>query len=311
METVLITGGAGFIGSNLAIELVNRGYNVKIFDNLMTGKISNIKQLLKNIIFIKGDIRNLNLLKDAINDVDCIIHEAAQPSLAKSLADPVLTNEINIDGTLNVLLAAKNSKVKRVVYASSAAVYGDIAKLPIVETAELEPISPYAVTKLAAEYYCLVFNRVFDLETVCLRYFNVFGPNQDTKSEYATVIPKFINVMLKNQSPTIFGDGKQTRDFIYVKNVVEASVLAMKKKKAVGEIFNIASGIKTNLNELVEKINEILDKTIEPIYTNPRRGDIEHSVADIKKAEKLLDYKVKYSLEKGLRDTTEFFKKQI
>lgn len=308
METVLITGGAGFIGSNLAIELVNKGYSVKILDNLMTGKISNIEPILKNITFIKGDIRNLDLLKEAINDVDYIIHEAAQPSLAKSLADPVLTNEINIDGTLNVLLAAKNSKVKRVVYASSAAVYGDIAKLPIVETSELKPISPYAATKLAAENYCLVFARVFDLKTVCLRYFNVFGPNQDIKSEYATVIPKFINTMLRNQQPTIFGDGKQTRDFVYVKNVVEASILAMEKKKAVGEVFNIASGRKTNLNELVEKINEILDKNIEPTYTKPRQGDIKHSVADIKKAEKLLGYKVKCSLDKGLSESIEFFR---
>lgn len=306
----LITGGAGFIGSNIAHELVEKGNNVKIIDNFATGKPENIDDIRAKIEFIQGDIRDLDLLKNSMKDVDYVLHQAAIPSVPRSVKDPILSNDTNICGTLNVLVAAKDSDVKRVVYASSSSVYGDTPTLPKQEDMIPNPLSPYAVTKLTGEYYCKVFHSIYGLETVSLRYFNVFGPRQDPESQYAAVIPKFITRMLNNESPTIYGDGLQTRDFSYIKNVINANLLACNAKNAPGKAFNIACGERITLNELIAVLNEILDKDIESTYTDPRQGDIKHSLADISRAIEILDSKPKYNLKEGLKETVEWYKKK-
>ncbi|HUV79663.1 MAG TPA: SDR family oxidoreductase [Candidatus Bathyarchaeia archaeon] len=306
----VVTGGAGFIGSNLVEELANRGNEVVILDDLATGKMENITDLLKRakVKFIRGSVTDLELLTGIFNDVDYVFHQAAIPSVQRSVEDPLVTNEVNVQGTLNVLFAAKECGVEKVVYASTAAVYGDTPELPKREDMKPNPKSPYAVSKLTGEQYCAVFGEVYGLKTVCLRYFNVYGPKQDPASEYAAVIPLFITRVLANKPPIIYGDGEQTRDFAFVKDVVHANILASERGEGV---FNIASGMRISLNELSHTIIGMIDKDLKPVYTEPRKGDIKHSLADVSLAKEKLGYDPEYGLEKGLKETIEYFKDEI
>ena len=306
-EVYLITGGAGFIGSNLAEALVQQGARVKILDNFSTGKIANIKHLLDKIEVIDGDVRYLNTLLEVTKDVDFILHQAALPSVPRSIQTPLESNDVNLNGTLNVLYAAKANGVKRVVYAASSSAYGDTPILPKVETMKPNPLSPYAVNKLAAEHYCSVFYNVYGLETVSLRYFNIFGPRQDPNSYYSAVIPKFIKAYFQGQPPTIYGDGTQSRDFTYIDNVVEANLKACKAPDAPGQVFNIACGERITLNELAAELKQLTGAKVDPIHVEPRPGDIKHSLADISAAQKLLGYKVKVHVREGLQKTVNWF----
>ncbi|MHC1566277.1 MAG: SDR family oxidoreductase [Candidatus Syntropharchaeia archaeon] len=303
---VVITGGCGFIGSNLAHELMNEN-EVIVIDDLSTGRIENIANLKnsENFKFVRGSITDLNLLKQVFKDVDYVFHQAAIPSVQRSVENPIATNEANINGTLNVLLAARDSGVKKVIYASSSSVYGDTPILPKREDMKPNPKSPYAVSKLVGEYYCKVFSEVYGLKTVCLRYFNVYGPKQDPYSEYAAVIPRFITRALNDQPPVIFGDGNQTRDFTFVKDVVKANILAMEKN--VEGVFNIACGNRISIKELANKILEIMGLKLSPVCDKPRPGDIRHSLADISLARERLGYVPEYDLEKGLEVTIKWF----
>jgi UDP-glucose 4-epimerase len=305
MKKVVVTGGAGFIGSNLSEELAKKE-EVIIVDNLSTGRIENIDNLIEkdNVRFVNGSITDLKLLNKTFEDVDFIFHQAAIPSVPRSVENPLGTNEANIKGTLNVLTAARDCGAKKVVYASSSSVYGDTPELPKKEDMKPDPLSPYAVTKLAGEHYCDVFSDIYGINTVCLRYFNVFGPNQDPKSEYAAVIPRFITRVLDRKPPVIFGDGKQTRDFTFIKNVVMANILSMEKGKGV---FNVACGGRISINELANKIIEIVGLNIKPIYSEARSGDIRDSIADISLAQRELGYEPKYNLEKGLEVTLKWY----
>jgi len=305
---IVVTGGAGFIGSNLAIEL-SKENDVTIIDDLSTGHLDNIKDLINNKVnFIKGSVTDLALLKKSFKNVDYVFHEAAIPSVPRSVKDPIKSNAANITGTLNVLVAAKDNEVRKVVYASSSSVYGDTPTLPKQEEMTPNPLSPYAVNKVTGELYCEVFNKVYGLSTVSLRYFNVYGPRQDPASEYAAVIPKFITCALKHESPIIFGDGKQTRDFTFISDVVDANILAVKKDAA--GVFNIADGIQISINKLAEMILRITEKRVDIVYDTPRLGDIQHSLADISKARKELGYIPKYNLEQGLEETFQWFQRR-
>jgi UDP-glucose 4-epimerase len=310
MKTI-VTGGAGFIGSNLAGELANRGEEVVILDDLSTGNMGNIKVLLKreNVNFVKVSVTNQELLKDIFKDVRCVFHQAAIPSVQRSVEDPLATNEVNVKGTLNVLIAARDSEVEKVVYASSSSVYGDTPELPKREEMKPNPKSPYAVSKLTGEEYCAVFSEVYGLKTVSLRYFNVYGPKQDPYSEYAAVIPRFITRVLKNQPPIIYGNGEQTRDFTFVKDVVMANILAMERD--VGGVFNIASEKRISINELTNEIMEIVGIRLKPIYDKPREGDIRDSLGGISRAKEKLGYEPKYNLEEGLKEMIEYFKMML
>jgi UDP-glucose 4-epimerase len=314
-NAVVITGGAGFIGSHLAEELLKRWCQVTIVDDLSTGKPENIKHLIEpsshregsrnSAEFVHGSITDFALLKNVFQGIDNVFHQAAIPSVPRSVKDPQATHEVNITGTLNVLLAAKDNGVKKVIYASSSSIYGDTPTLPKKEDMSPNPQSPYAVTKLAGEYYCQVFNQVYGLPTVCLRYFNVYGPRQDPNSQYAAVIPKFIREVLDKRPPIIFGDGEQTRDFTFVKDVVEANILAA-ESHATG-VYNIGGGERISINRLAELVIKLMGKSIEPIHGEPRPGDIKHSLADISKASQF-GYNPKYNLEQGLRETIGSFK---
>jgi UDP-glucose 4-epimerase len=302
VKKAVVTGGAGFIGSNLAEELVRRGYHVIILDDLSSGRVENIEQLLENdkVKFIKGSITDLSLLRKSFHNVDYVFHLAANPSVPASIENPLLCHETNVTGTLNVLLAARDSSVKKVVYASSCAVYGDTASPLKREEMAPNPQSPYAATKLASEYYCHVFHQVYGLPTVCLRYFNVYGPRQDPYTQYAAVIPKFTKSVCRGNPPIIFGDGEQTRDFIFVEDVVEANIWAAGSSS--NGVFNIGRGEKIALNELARLIINIMGKNMEPIHQEPRPGDIRHSLADIAKA-RTLGYTPNHTLIQGLKKT--------
>ncbi|MCD6573706.1 MAG: SDR family oxidoreductase [Thermoplasmata archaeon] len=308
-KKVVVTGGAGFIGSHLAEELVENN-EVIVIDNLSTGKLENIKHLMDNekIIFKKGDIRDLDFLKKEFEGADYIFHQAAIVSVPFSIKNPFLTNEVNVSGTLNVLMAAKENSVKKVVYASSCAVYGNNPNLPLKEEMLPMPLSPYAVSKLTGEYYCQVFTDMYGLPAISLRYFNVYGPRQDASSPYAAVVPKFIERVKNNKPPIIYGDGKQTRDFIYVKDIVRANIMAA-ESMATG-IFNIASGKAISIEELAYKIIEIArkNKNIKPLYEKPSPGDVRYSMADITKARKELNFRPEYSLKEGLKEVNEMMK---
>ena len=306
----MVTGGAGFIGSHLVENLVKQGHNVRILDNFLTGKRENIAEFLGEIDLIEGDIRDLETCRQAAEEVDFVLHQAALPSVPRSIEDPVLTNEINIGGTLNLLLAAKEKKVRKFVFASSSSVYGDDETLPKREGVEGAPLSPYAVTKLIGEKYCQVFNRVFGLSTVSLRYFNIFGPRQDPFSQYAAVIPIFITKIIQGERPVIFGDGEQSRDFTYVTNIVEANRLAIEASEISGEVINVACGDKTTVNQLFETIRKLLQKDLAPIHEEPRPGDIRHSFADITKAQGVLKYEPKISLGEGLQETIRWYQER-
>jgi len=310
MNKYLVTGGAGFIGSHITEELVKRGHEVRVVDNFLTGKRENIASFLDKIELIEGDIRDFEVCKRASEGMDFVLHQAALPSVPRSIKDPLLTNEINIKGTLNLLLASREVEVKRVVFASSSSVYGDDPQLPKKEGSEGSPLSPYAVSKRVGEMYCQVFSRILGLSTVCLRYFNIFGPRQDPLSQYAAVIPNFITRMLKEEKPVIFGDGEQSRDFTYVSNVVEANILASEAQDVSGEIFNIAYGERTTVNSLAARINEILMEEINPSYDEPRPGDVKHSFADISKARKMLKYEPIVPFDEGLKESIGWFRER-
>ena len=307
MRKVIVTGGAGFIGSHLAKELAGQGYQTIILDDLSTGKIENIKELLKNdgVEFIRGSVTDLSLLKELFKDAYNIFHLAAIPSVPRSIDNPRASHDVNVSGTLNVLLAAQGNSAKKVIYASSSSVYGDTPTRLKGEDKMPNPLSPYAVTKLAGEYYCLVFHQVYGLPTVCLRYFNVYGPRQDPTSQYAAVIPRFITRAFEGNSPIILGDGEQTRDFTFIKDVVAANILAA-ESDAYG-LFNIAQGKSITINELAKLVTTIMGKNIELIHQEPRAGDVRHSLADISRA-RAFGYEPKYSLEEGLRETIRSFK---
>jgi UDP-glucose 4-epimerase len=301
---VVVTGGAGFIGSHLAEELTKRGYNVIIVDDLSTGKMENIAFLSarKNVQFTRGTITDLTLLSKLFQDADYVFHQAAIPSVPRSIENPLAAHEVNITGTLNVLLTARDSGVKKVVYASSSSVYGDTPTLPKREDMPPNPQSPYAVTKLAGEYYCQVFHQVYGLPTVCLRYFNIYGPRQAPDSQYAAAIPRFIKRVCQGESPFIFGDGEQTRDFTFIKDAVAANILAA-ESDATG-IFNIGKGERVSINKLAELIVRLIGNNVKPAHKEPRPGDIKHSLADISKARNF-GYNPEYGLEKGLKKTIE------
>lgn len=299
----LVTGGAGFIGSNIVEELLNRGEKVRVLDNFSTGRRENIKKFLGDIELIEGDIRSYHTVARAVKGVDIILHQAALPSVPRSINDPITSNEVNIGGTINILDAAREYKVQRIVYASSSSVYGDNPKLPKSEDMTPNPLSPYAVAKLAGENYCRVFSKIYRIETVCLRYFNVFGPKQDPTSEYSAVIPKFIKLINDNVQPVIYGDGEQSRDFTYVKNVVNANLLAAVTKISGNEIINIACGERYTLNTLFSELNKISGSKLQPKYAKSQKGDIKHSLADITKARKILKFKPGITFSRGLEIT--------
>jgi nucleoside-diphosphate-sugar epimerase len=307
MARYLVTGGAGFIGSNIVDELVRRRENVKVFDDLSSGKKENLEAIKKDIEFIEGDIRDIALLKKSLKGCDYVIHQAALRSVPKSMKNPALYDEVNVMGTLNVLSAAADNGVKRVVFASSSSVYGDSEKLPQSEDQMPQPVSPYAATKLSGEHYCRVFAKSYGLETVALRYFNVFGPRQSLESEYAVVIPKFITCILKGEQPPVHGDGKQSRDFTYVDNVVDANMTAAIRDGVSGEVFNIACGKGYSLLDLVKILNEIIGKDIKPKFEDSRLGDVKHTLSDITKMKKLLKLDPKVDFVLGLRKTVEYF----
>jgi len=309
---VLVAGGAGFIGSHIVDRLIEEGIEVTVLDNLYTGQMENIAHHKnnKNFHFVRSDIRNLDLVKRAIKDVDAVFNDAAVVSVPRSMEDPIFANEVNVGGTLNLLKACLDSGIKRFVQASSASVYGNTKTLPISEDLSPKPISPYAVSELAAENYAKVFYAAYGLETVCLRYFNVYGPRQ-TFSAYSGVITIFVNQLLRNQQPIIFGDGKQTRDFVYVGDVVDANMLALTTKEAKGEVFNIATGVTSTINKLVWYLQEAMKKKhLKPIHKHPRPGDIRHSYASIEKAKKILGYEPKFSLKKGLTKLVEWYSRE-
>ncbi|MFC2056730.1 SDR family oxidoreductase [Chloroflexota bacterium] len=306
-ERVAVTGGAGFIGSRLVEELVRRNYHVIILDDLSTGNIKNLEGLLnkETVEFIQGSITDIPLLNKLFQNVTYVFHQAAIPSVPRSIANPQASHDVNVTGTLNVLIAARDNHVKKMIYASSSSVYGDTPTLPKVEDMIPNPQSPYAVTKLTGEYYCRVFEQVYNLPTVCLRYFNVYGPKQDPESQYAAVIPKFITRVINGQGPVIFGDGEQSRDFTYIKDVIEANVQAA-ESDATG-IFNIGNGKSITINQLAKlTINLLGNYSITPIHEKPRPGDVKDSLADITSA-KTFGYSPKYDLEKGLYETVRSF----
>ena len=307
MPRFLVTGGAGFIGSHIVEALVGRGESVRVLDNLSTGKRDNVAPWLGRADFIEADLRDPEAVRGACRGVDFVLHHAALPSVPRSVKDPVASNDVNAGGTLNVLVAGRDEGVRRVVYAGSSSVYGDTPVLPKREDMPANPLSPYAISKYTGELYCTVFHSLYGLETVVLRYFNVFGPRQDPTSQYAAVIPKFITALREGTPPTIYGDGEQTRDFTYVANVVKANLLACMAPAAVGSVINIACGAQTSLNELVRLLREIMDSDTEPTYSAARPGDVKHSLADTSRAAELLGYQPDVSLEDGLRLTAEFF----
>lgn len=299
----LVTGGAGFIGSNIVKELLKIGEQVRVLDNFSTGKRENIFEFKANSEFqlIEGDLRSFHIVRAAVKGVDFILHQGALPSVPRSINDPITSNDVNILGTLNILEAAKEFGVKRVIYASSSSVYGNSKSLPKVEDMPVAPLSPYALSKYTAERYCQIYYKIYGLETVCLRYFNVFGPNQDPASQYSAVIPKFIKFIREGKQPVIYGDGLQSRDFTFVCNNVEANMLACYADKVVGEVFNIACGERFTLLDLVESINSILGSNIQPLFEKERTGEVKHSLASIEKAKNILGFKVNTKFKEGLR----------
>ncbi|MCK4339592.1 MAG: SDR family oxidoreductase [Candidatus Cloacimonetes bacterium] len=298
----LVTGGAGFIGSNITKELIKRSEFVRVLDNFATGKRENIFEFKSNQNFelIEGDLRSFHIVRDAVKGIDFVLHQGALPSVPRSINDPITTNDVNILGTLNILEASKEFGVKRVVYASSSSVYGDSEILPKKENMPVQPLSPYSLSKYAGERYCQIYYNIYGLETVSLRYFNVFGTNQDPTSQYSAVIPKFIKLMKDGKQPTIYGDGSQSRDFTFVSNIVKANILACTADRAAGQVFNIACGESFTILQLVEFINKILEKNIKPNFDKPRIGEVRHSQADIEKATKILNYKAETNFKEGL-----------
>jgi len=307
----LVTGAAGFIGSNIVDELVRRGEEVRGLDNFATGRRENIMPFLERIEFVEGDIRDQETVRKALRDVDVILHQAAIPSVPRSISDPATSHDVNVNGTLTILTVAREAGVRRIVNASSSSVYGDNPTLPKNEEMVTNPLSPYAVSKLAAERYCSVFSRIYGLETVSLRYFNVFGPRQDPTSQYSAVIPKFITAIQRGEQPVIFGDGEQSRDFTYVANVVEANLIAATAECETGIAMNCACHERTTLNDLVRQLNGLLGTTVTPRYEAARPGDIKHSYADISLARKTIGFTPKIGFREGLERTIRWYADEV
>ena len=308
MERFLVTGGAGFIGSNIARKLVGQGCFVRVLDNLSTGKLSNLSDIMDKVEFIQADMGDAQVAAGAMKDIDVVLHEGALPSVPRSIDDPAATHKHCVDATFTLLLAARDAKVKRFVYAASSSAYGDTPTLPKIETMPVNPLSPYAVGKLVGEYYCSVFSKVFGLETVALRYFNVFGPYQNPKSQYAAAIPAFVTAVLNDTPPVVYGDGEQTRDFTFIDNVVEANLLAARAGSTHGEVVNIACAERISVNEIISLINKNLGKNVSINYQPTRRGDVKHSLADISLAGKIIGYKPIVSFKDGLAIAIEWYK---
>ena len=311
MATYVVTGGGGFIGSHIVEELLRRRQTVKLIDNFSTGKRANVNAFKNQAEIIEFDISEAKNLVELFKGADYVVHQAAIPSVPKSILDPVTSHRSNVNGTLNVLIAARDAGVKRVVYASSSSLYGDSPTLPKHEEMMPKPLSPYGAQKLFGEMYCQVFTRSYGLETVALRYFNVFGPRQDPSSPYSGVLALFIPAVLQDRRPTIHGDGLQSRDFTYVQNVVEANLLACTVPGVGGQVFNIARGDRITVNSILQQINKITGKDVSPIYSEPRAGDIKHSQADITRAREHLGYEAGISFEEGLRRTIEWYRANL
>jgi UDP-glucose 4-epimerase len=308
MSVYLVTGGAGFIGSNLVHELLQRGETVRVLDNFSTGRRSNLVDVYGDIDLVEGDLRSSESCRQATKGIDVVLHQGALPSVQRSVSDPFTSHDTNATATMNLLVAARDAGVKRFVYASSSSVYGDSPTMPKQEEMIPRPKSPYAVAKLAGEHYCRIFYELYGLETVCLRYFNVFGPYQDPTSHYSAVIPLFIRAMMAGKAPTIYGDGTQSRDFTFVANNVHANLLAATQPGVGGQIFNIACGQRYSLLDLMDALNEILGTAIEPTFDHSRRGDVKHSLADIGRAQELLGYTVQVDFLEGLRRTAAWYR---
>ena len=307
----LITGGAGFIGSHLTERIAREGHHARVLDNFFSGKEENLSSFRDSIELIRGDIRSPETLAAAMKGVDIVFHEAALGSVPRSVADPITTHDVNMTGTLNVLLAARDAGVKRVVYASSSSVYGETEVLPKHEGIHPEPLSPYALSKLAGEHYIKVFQHVYGFEAVSLRYFNIFGPRQDPESQYAAVVPRFVTALLEGRAPTIYGDGHQSRDFTYVDNVVEANLAASEANGIAGKAFNVACGGRYTLLELLSKLREIIGSDVEPIHEPARAGDVRDSQASVEAAQEGFDYKVSVDFEEGLKRTVESYRQNL
>jgi len=305
---VLVTGGGGFIGSNLTEALLKQGHRVRVLDDFSTGKRENLvfDQPYPSLEIIEGDIRDFNLCQKATENIEYVFHQAALPSVQRSVEDPLTSHAVNAGGTLNILLAAKEAGVRRLIYASSSSVYGDTPTLPKTEEMPPHPLSPYALQKYIGERYGQLFFELYGLETVSLRYFNIFGPKQDPLSIYSAVIPRFIDALLGGHPPIIFGDGEQSRDLTYVENVVQANLLSMSAEHLGGEVINIACGKRTSLNQLLNILQEIIGSKVSPLYEEPRKGDVKHSLADIRKGKRFLNYEPKIEIEAGLKKTVEY-----
>lgn len=312
MSNILVTGGAGFIGSHLTEVLLKQGHLVRVLDNFLTGKRENLifDEAYSSLEIIEGNIRDLTVCQRATIDIEYVFHQAALPSVLRSVEDPLTSNSVNVEGTLNILLAARNAGVKRLIYASSSSVYGDTPTLPKHEEMPPNPLSPYALQKYIGEQYCRLFFQLYGLEAVSLRYFNIFGPKQDPTSIYSAVIPRFIDALLEGRPPIIFGNGEQSRDFTYIDNVVQANLLAMSAAHLNGEAINIACGKRTSLNQLLNFLKEIVGSKVSPIYEEPRKGDVRHSLANIQKGKEILNYEPEVGIERGLRKTVEYFQKK-
>jgi UDP-glucose 4-epimerase len=308
MTTYLVTGGAGFIGSHLVETLLQRGMQVRVLDNFFSGNRERLAPWAADVEVIDGDLRDPDAVQRAVAGAEVVLHQAAVPSVQRSVRDPQLTNEVNVTGTLNLLVAARDAGVRRVVFASSSSVYGDTPTLPKVESMPTDPLSPYAVTKLAGERYCLVFAGVYGLPAIALRYFNVFGPRQDPHSDYAAVIPRFITRMLSGEQPIIYGDGEQSRDFTYVANVVAANLLAAEAPASISGVFNVAGGERISLLQLMEQINDLIGTDITPIHEPARAGDVKHSQAGIDRIRETLGFVPVVDFIEGLKLTVESFR---
>jgi UDP-glucose 4-epimerase len=304
---VLVTGGGGFIGSNLVRALAERGDDVRVLDNFSTGNRANLAGLADDVEVVEGELRSYERVHAATRGVEVVFHQGALPSVPRSVQDPLTTGAVNVEGTLNVLLAARDEGIRRVVFASSSSVYGNSDELPRVETQNPDPISPYGVSKLAAERYCVSFARVYPIETVALRYFNVFGPNQDPTSQYAAVVPRFVTAIAEERTVTVYGDGEQKRDFTFVSNIVEANLLAADADGVSGRVLNVATGRGTSVNELADAVGAVLGKGVEREYDEERSGDVRDSWADVARAEELLGWQPRVELEAGLRIVADSF----
>lgn len=312
MSKVLVTGGAGFIGSHLTEALLRAGHQVRVLDDFSTGKRENLvfDEAYPFLEVVEGNICNFTTCLKVMEGIEFVFHQAALPSVQRSVEDPMGSNQANVEGTLNILMSARETGVKRVIYAASSSAYGDTLTLPKKEEMAPNPLSPYALQKLVGEQYCRLFYQLYGLETISLRYFNIFGPKQDPNSIYSAVIPRFIDALISGRPPTIYGDGEQSRDFTYIENVIHANLLAMEVERTHGEVINVACGRRVSLNQLVRILQDIIGSHLFPLYEEPRKGDVRHSLADIGRAKEVLNYSPRVGIEEGLRRTVEFFKKK-